>query len=99
MNNTLKKALKAQAHPLNPVILMGGKGLTENVIAATDEALTTHELIKVKLMGEQKTDRAAIAQDLCSATKANLVQIVGHIATIYRKNPNNSIESLPRERF
>lgn len=89
MNNTLKKALKAQAHPLNPVILMGGKGLTENVIAATDEALTTHELIKIKLMGEQKTDRAAIAQDLCSATKANLVQIVGHIATIYRKNPNN----------
>lgn len=89
MNNTLKKALKAQAHSLNPVILMGGKGLTENVIAATDEALTTHELIKVKLMGEQKTDRAAIAQDLCSATKANLVQIVGHIATIYRKNPNN----------
>lgn len=89
MNNTLKKALKAQAHSLNPVILMGGKGLTENVIAATDEALTTHELIKVKLMGEQKTDRAAVAQDLCSATKANLVQIVGHIATIYRKNPNN----------
>lgn len=88
MNNTLKKALKAQAHPLNPVILMGGKGLTDSVIAATDEALTTHELIKVKLMGEQKADRLVIAQTLCSGTKAELLQIVGHIATLYRKNPH-----------
>ena len=89
MNNKLKKALKAQAHPLNPVILMGGKGLTENVIVATDEALMTHELIKVKLTGDQKSDRAAVAQALCTANQAELVQIVGHIATLYRKNPVN----------
>ncbi|NDH66832.1 MAG: ribosome assembly RNA-binding protein YhbY [Gammaproteobacteria bacterium] len=87
MNNKLKKALKAQAHPLNLVILMGGKGLTENVIVATDEALTTHELIKVKLTGDEKADRSAIAQALCTATHADLIQIVGHIATLYRKNP------------
>ncbi len=87
MNNTLKKALRAQAHHLNPVILMGNKGLTPNLVAATDEALTIHELIKIKLMGEQKTDRQTIAQELCGATQADIVQIVGRIATIYRKNP------------
>lgn len=87
MNNSEKKALKAQAHHLNPVILMGGKGLTPNVITATDEALIAHELIKIKLMGEEKTERRLIAEELCTATQAQLVQIVGHIATIYRKNP------------
>lgn len=87
MNNTLKKTMKAQAHHLRPLILMGNKGLTEHLVAATDEALVTHELIKIKLMGEQKTDRIAIAQELCTATHAEIIQIVGRIATIYRKNP------------
>ena len=87
MNNIQKKALKAQAHHLNPVILMGGKGLTPSVIAAIEEALTTHELIKIKLMGDQKSERLLIGQEICDATQAELVQIVGRIATIYRKNP------------
>ncbi|MCX7090824.1 MAG: ribosome assembly RNA-binding protein YhbY [Legionellales bacterium] len=87
MNNTLKKAMKAQAHHLRPVILMGNKGLTEHLVAATDEALSAHELIKIKLMGEQKADRLEIAQELCAATHAEIIQIVGRIATIYRKNP------------
>lgn len=88
MHNTLKKALKAQAHNLHPFILMGGKGLTPNLIAETDSALTIHELIKVKLMGEDKLERRAIAAQLCTATQSELVQIVGHIATLYRKNPD-----------
>lgn len=88
MNNTEKKALKAQAHHLNPVILMGSKGLTPNLIAETDLALTTHELIKVKLIGEQKADRLTNAEELCAATHAELVQIVGRIATVYRRNPD-----------
>ena len=87
MHNMLKKALKAQAHNLRPVVLMGAKGVTTQLIAEIDSALTTHELIKIKLMGEDKTDRKLIADQLCSATQAELVQIVGHIATVYRKKP------------
>lgn len=87
MHNMLKKALKAQAHNLRPVVLMGAKGVTPQLIAEIDSALTTHELIKIKLMGEDKTDRKLIADQLCSATQAELVQIVGHIATVYRKKP------------
>lgn len=87
MNNTLKKTLKSQAHPLKPLILMGGKGLTTQVIAATEEALSTHELIKVKLMGDDKSERNSIANELCAATEAELVQIIGHIATLYREHP------------
>jgi RNA-binding protein len=87
MNNTQKNALKAQAHHLHPVILMGGKGLTPAVITATDEALNAHELIKVKLSGDDKSERVSIAQQLCEATQANLIQMVGHIVTLYRKKP------------
>ena len=89
MQNTLKKALKAQAHNLHPYVLMGNKGLTSDLITETDFALTTHELIKVKIMGEDKAERKAIAEQLCQSTQAELVQLIGHIATIYRKNPEN----------
>ena len=49
MDTSRKKSLKAQAHHLKPVVLLGAKGLTEAVIAETDVALLSHELIKVKI--------------------------------------------------
>ncbi len=87
MDSTLKKTLKAKAHHLNPVILMGNKGLTDAVIAETDLALTSHELIKVKLVSADKAERLDRVQHLCETTHATLVQLIGHIAVIYRKNP------------
>ncbi|PJD92846.1 MAG: ribosome assembly RNA-binding protein YhbY [Legionella sp.] len=87
MDSTLKKSLKAQAHHLNPVILMGNKGLTEALIAETDLALTSHELIKIKLVSGEKAERLDMVQHLCETTQAALVQLIGHIAVVYRKNP------------
>jgi len=86
MDHSLRKTLKGKAHPLNPVILMGGKGLTPALIAETDIALSTHELIKVKLVGANKTENIKTAEALCQATNAECVQMIGHIATIYREN-------------
>ncbi len=83
-----KQALKAQAHHLKPVILLGAKGLTDAVLKETDLTLTTHELIKIKINGLDKAEREQIAIDLCQQLQAELVQIVGHIATIFRKNEN-----------
>ena len=48
-----KQQLKAQAHKLNPVVMLGDKGLTENVLAEVDIALAAHELIKVKIAGKK----------------------------------------------
>jgi RNA-binding protein len=89
MNTSFKQSLKAQAHHLKPVILLGNKGLTEAVVAETNIALVSHELIKVKINGAEKEDRLIIANDLCQQLNADLVQLIGNTAIIYRKNIDN----------
>lgn len=85
MDTSFKQSLKAQAHHLKPVILLGAKGLTDAVVAETDIALNTHELIKVKINGAEKEDRVEMSHNLCEQLKAELVQLIGNTAVIYRK--------------
>lgn len=85
MNNALKSKLKSQAHHLNPVILVGAQGLTEAVIKETDFALEAHELIKVKINGEDKGCRKEAAMQMCDSLHAEFIQLIGNIAIIYRK--------------
>lgn len=87
MNTAKRQALKAQAHHLKPVVLLGAKGLTPAVVEETNIALTAHELIKVKINGAEKEDRILMANDLCEQLKAHLVQLIGNTAIIYRLNP------------
>lgn len=75
--------LRSRAHSLRPVILMGSAGLTQALIDETARALRDHELIKVRLVGEDREDRRGLAETLCAATGAELVQIIGHMAVIY----------------
>ncbi|HHF7373879.1 ribosome assembly RNA-binding protein YhbY [Legionella bozemanae] len=86
MDTSFKKSLKAQAHHLKPVVLLGTKGLTEAVIAETDIALLAHELIKVKINGAEKEDRVIMAAELCEQLHAELVQMIGNTVIMYRKN-------------
>ncbi|HHF7367578.1 TPA: ribosome assembly RNA-binding protein YhbY [Legionella bozemanae] len=86
MDTSFKKSLKAQAHHLKPVVLLGAKGLTEAVIAETDIALLAHELIKVKINGAEKEDRVIMAAELCEQLHAELVQMIGNTVIMYRKN-------------
>ncbi len=88
MNKTTRQALRAQAHHLKPVILIGAKGLTQAVIDETSVALTAHELIKIKISGLEKTQREQLALDLCQQLGAELVQTIGHTLVIFRKNPD-----------
>ncbi len=78
--------LKAQAHHLNPVVMVGQKGLTDSVIQETDTALRAHELIKVRVFGDDRHERIAICDELCAATGAQLVQHIGKLLVLYRKN-------------
>ena len=86
MNTSFKQTLKAKAHHLKPVILMGVKGLTDAVVEETNIALLSHELIKVKINGAEKADRQLIAAELCKQLQAELIQLIGSTAIIYRKN-------------
>jgi RNA-binding protein len=85
MNTSAKNQFKTQAHHLKPVIIVGSQGVTDPLIKETDNALNTHELIKVKVNAEDKSGRKDIAMALCDALKAEFIQLIGSIAIIYRK--------------
>lgn len=86
MNSADKKKLRAQAHSLKPVIMIGQSGLTAAVLAEIELALNTHELIKVRIRAERE-DRKLISEKICADTGAELIQNIGQIAVIYRLNP------------
>ena len=86
MDTSFKQSLKAQAHHLKPVVLLGAKGLTEAVVAETNIALLSHELIKVKINGAEKEDRLNMAMQLCKQLQAEMVQMIGNTVIMYRKN-------------
>ncbi|TNF97971.1 MAG: ribosome assembly RNA-binding protein YhbY [Gammaproteobacteria bacterium] len=86
LNPRQKKQLKANAHKLKPVVLMGASGLTDNVLAAIEEALDHHELIKIKISAGDRDERDDIIKRILDQSKAELIQRVGNIATIYRES-------------
>lgn len=82
-----RRHLKGLAHPLKPVILMGNAGLTDAVVNATAEALSAHELIKVRLPGLEREDRDAALALLAERTDSTMVTRIGHVAVLYRRHP------------
>lgn len=87
MNSADKKKLRAQAHSLKPVIMIGQSGFTATVLAEIELALNSHELIKVRIRAE-RDDRKQISEKICADTGAELIQNIGQIAVIYRQNPD-----------
>ncbi len=85
MNSVRKKQLKAQAHPLKPVVTIGQSGLTESVLNEIEITLDTHELIKIKIRAE-KQQRNLIRDKIIEACRAEFIQTIGQIIVIYRKN-------------
>jgi RNA-binding protein len=82
-----RRRLKAHAHKLHPVVMIGDKRLTEAVLRAIDTNLTSHELIKVKVSGNDRSERESILTDICAAVGASPVQHIGKILVLYRENP------------
>lgn len=80
-----RQALKAQAHKLEPVVTIGGKGLTEAVLHEIDFALKSHELLKIRAGGMEREDRRAAFETICQRTGAQPVQHVGKVFVVYRK--------------
>jgi RNA-binding protein len=81
-----KKYLRGLAHNLNPVVLIGQKGLTDELVKSTDQALERHELIKVKFNEfKEKEQKTEITEMLSKVTKAEIAGTIGHIAILYRE--------------
>ncbi|MDD2055106.1 ribosome assembly RNA-binding protein YhbY [Pseudomonas putida] len=81
-----KKQYKSIGHHLKPVLTVADNGLTEGVLAELERALSDHELIKIKLNILDRESRLEAIAQLCKAGKADLVQVIGKMALIYRKN-------------
>ena len=81
-----RKELKARAHKLEPVVLIGAKGLTDAVVKEVDLALKVHELIKVRAPSLERDAREVAFEALCERTGAEAVQVVGKVLVIYRKS-------------
>lgn len=85
-----KKQLISQAHHLKPVVSIGQKGLTPNVLNEVDIALNSHQLIKVKIAGGDKVERHEIAESIARETNAHLLKNIGFISIFYRKKQEKS---------
>lgn len=95
LSNKQKQHLKALAHHLNPVVLLGANGLTEGVVAEIDMALEHHELIKVKIPGDDREMRKAIVEAIVRETDAIAVQVIGKTVILFRPSDEQKI-TLPR---
>jgi len=86
LDNKKKRELKSRAHHLKTIVRVGQHGISESVIAETDNALNTHELIKVHIEHEDREARQVAGLLLTTKTHAELVDKIGKIFILYRKN-------------
>lgn len=92
-----RKYLKGLAHDRKTVVQTGAAGLTDAVLAEIDVALKAHELIKVKVLAGEREERDAMIQRICDELDTLFIQRVGHVATLFRRNPNKAKIELPKK--
>lgn len=97
---TQRRALRASAHHLNPVVSISQKGLTPSVLTEIDRCLKAHELIKLRLYGIERENRAALFTEICTALNCAEVQHIGNLLVLWRENPKDAAaqESAPARR-
>ena len=83
MNEPTLRELKARSQKLKPVVHVGHEGITDSLIAALDQALTDHGLVKVRFT-DHKSERKQLASDLATRTDSRRILLVGHTVTLYR---------------
>lgn len=82
-----RRELRAAAHHLHPVVSVAGNGLSPAVVAEIDRALATHELIKVRIYGEDRVQRGELLETICQQVAAQAVQHIGNILVLWREKP------------
>ena len=99
MNATLsprqRSELRARAHRLDPVVIIGDKGLTDEVVAEIDRALKAHELVKVRAATDDRDARSVWMESICEKLEAHPVQQIGKVLVVYRENPEKKTPPSP----
>ena len=91
LSNQQVRALRAESHrlKLKPVVMIGQHGLSENVLIELEQTLAHHELIKVRVPAQEKSDKKGFNTEICEKLNADLIQSIGHIIVLFRKNPKS----------
>ena len=93
-----KKQFKSIGHHLKPVLIVAENGLSEGVVAELERALNDHELIKVQFRITEREDRRALIDEISRIGRCELVQVIGKMALLYRRNPkpNKNLSNISR---
>jgi len=92
-----RRALRARAHHLHPVVRIGEAGLTPAVLKEIDIALNSHELIKIRVSSDDRERRKRLPGEICTALDASPVQHIGKILVVFRPRPE-PVEPKPAPR-
>jgi RNA-binding protein len=82
-----RKLLKSRAHALKPVVAIGNEGLSAAVLKEIDASLRAHDLIKIRVTGDDREARQALLGEICNRSGASPVQHIGKILVVYRESP------------
>jgi RNA-binding protein len=94
-------ALKGRAHALNPLVMIGNAGLTESVLKEIAQTLKTHELIKIRVMNDDRALRETMLETICTQLDAAPIQHIGKVLVVYKPNPEKhqiEIKKMPRHK-
>jgi RNA-binding protein len=94
-----RKALRADAHHLSPVVMIGGDGLTAGVKKEADAALSAHGLIKIRVMGDDRAAREAVYGQLCEELSAAPIQHIGKLLVLWRPMPEKEKTAVDENRM
>ena len=91
------KFLRARCHNLKPVISLGQKGLTEEVLKEIEIAVNFHELVKIKLGSDDKEQRGLLIDQICEKSSSEKVQSIGKTVSVFRRNTKKPVIELPKK--
>lgn len=91
-----RRYLRGLGHELKPVVQVGKDGVDDGLVAAVDQALADHELIKIKIGDGAGLDRHEAADSIASRTKSEVAQVLGYTVLLYRPDPDDPKITLPK---
>lgn len=95
LSEAQRKHLRRLGHDLRPIVLVGQKGVGASLIAELERALHDHELVKIKVRVGDRDDRNAALELLAAESRSELVQRIGNVGLLYRRNPDKPGLLLP----
>ncbi|MDZ4813635.1 MAG: ribosome assembly RNA-binding protein YhbY, partial [Pseudomonadota bacterium] len=90
--------LRGLAHTLNPIVMVGKQGVSQTLVDELQQNLARHELVKIRVQAEDRADRENLISELVKSSGAEMVQRVGHTATLYKRNVQKPKIHLPGDR-